>query len=285
MISFLFWNLMGNQADSWNHRADHLKTRIGRMARKYDVDVFLFAESAFDPGELVATLNLVQVGTYTEPQSNNEKIQLITRLPRDDVVSQFDSLDDRLTIRHLIGTKPQLLLAVLHFHSLVSWEKEDQMFEVMNLHEDIVRVEDKVGHRRTILAGDLNMNPFDAGVVAARGLNAVMTRQLAERGERTVARRTYRLFYNPMWGHFGDRTAGPPGTLYYSSAAHVDYFWHMFDQVLLRPELIGLLEQLNIIDSDGEESLLTDQGRPRRSVLSDHLPILVRLRAQSGRQS
>lgn len=153
----------------------------------------------------------------------------------------------------------------------------EQALEATHLHDDIERTEDVVGHQRTILVGDLNMNPFDSGVVGARALNAVMTRDLAEREERTVLHRSYRLFYNPMWGCFGDRTAGPPGTYFYSSSSQVAYQWNIFDQALLRPALMGALAELRILENDGSHSLLTARGRPRRADLSDHLPILFRL--------
>ena len=48
------------------------------------------------------------------------------------------------------------------------------------------------------------MNPFEHGVVAANGLNAVMARKVAARDTRTVLAHEYPFFYNPMWGHFGD---------------------------------------------------------------------------------
>jgi hypothetical protein len=56
-----------------------------------------------------------------------------------------------------------------------------------------------------VLVGDFNMNPFQEGVVAANGLNAVMARRVAARRRtRVVQEREYPFFYNPMWGHFGD---------------------------------------------------------------------------------
>lgn len=138
-----------------------------------------------------------------------------------------------------------------------------------------MQTEDVVGHQRTVLIGDLNMNPFDKGLVGAQALNAVMTRDLARREERIVANRAYRLFYNPMWGCFGDQTPGPPGTYFYSASG--GYFWNIFDQVLLRPALMDCLVELRIVDEDGQDSLLTERGRPRAAELSDHLPLLVRL--------
>ncbi|MBI2808325.1 MAG: hypothetical protein HYX68_25335 [Planctomycetes bacterium] len=54
----------------------------------------------------------------------------------------------------------------------------------------------------------------------------------------------------------------------------------MFDQVLVRPELMDRLDDLRILDSDGEVSFLNHAGRPDRNTASDHLPILFRLRIE-----
>jgi hypothetical protein len=123
------------------------------------------------------------------------------------------------------------------------------------------------------------MNPFESGLVSANGLNAVMDRSVAARGERTVQGTVHPFFYNPMWSRFGDGSPGPSGTYYRDSGEHVTFFWNMFDQVLLRPELLARFrsEDLEILDSDGDASLLTPKGRPSRTKASDHLPVLFRL--------
>ncbi len=123
------------------------------------------------------------------------------------------------------------------------------------------------------------MNPFESGVVGAAGLHAVMTKQIASKGRRTVSGKQYPFFYNPMWSCFGDRTAGPPGTYYYDRAEHVCYFWNVFDQVLLRPELLDRFpsEELRILTEDGDRSLLSASGLPDKAAGSDHLPVLFKL--------
>jgi hypothetical protein len=196
------------------------------------------------------------------------------------VVDQFnDATDGRLTVRRLTTpANTEILLAALHFQSQMAWTPEEQALQATVTQGDICRVEDVVGHQRTVLVGDLNLNPFDLGLVGAQALNAVMVRDLARAEERTVAGRTYRFFYNPMWGCFGDRTAGPPGTYFYQASSPRNYYWNLFDQVLLRPELMDSLDDLRILDSDGQESFLTGRGRPRSTDISDHLPILFRLK-------
>ncbi len=111
-----------------------------------------------------------------------------------------------------------------------------------------------------------------------RSSHAVMTKKLAEKGSRIVQGADYRFFYNPMWGFFGDRTAGPPGTYYRRAPSVAELFWHMLDQVLLRPALMNLLHDLAILDAVGGERLLTQPGElPRSALYSDHLPLAFRL--------
>ena len=85
-----------------------------------------------------------------------------------------------------------------------------------------------------------------------------------------------------MWGQFGDLTQGAAGTYYEHRTEHVSYFWNMFDQVLLRPELLPYFqnENLNILTHDGEMSLVSDSGLPDDTLASDHLPILFSLAEQ-----
>ena len=85
------------------------------------------------------------------------------------------------------------------------------------------------------------------------------------------------FFYNPMWGCFGDRTPGPPGSFYLGTSKPVNYFWNIYDQVLLRPGLVDALRDLAILDTDGSESLLTKAGLPQTSGGSDHLPLFFQL--------
>jgi len=177
-----------------------------------------------------------------------------------------------------VGRPPGILLVATHFVSKNHSSSSEQAMRAQEVAKEINRVEEGVGHERTIVVGDLNMNPFEDGVTGGLALHAVMTKALAGRVERIVGGIPRRFFYNPMWGHFGDRTAGPPGTYYHRSPADAELFWHMFDQVLLRPSVMGLLHGLSIIDSiDGESLLTKPAGLPRESAYSDHLPLTFNL--------
>lgn len=124
-----------------------------------------------------------------------------------------------------------------------------------------------------------SMNPFEPGMVAAAGLNCVPPRRLAERGVRTVQGREYRLFYNPMWSHFGDAARDTAGSYFYSRAEHVSYGWHIFDQVLIRPELAQHFDprKVEIVAGVCGNSLVHADGRPDGVACSDHLPVVFEL--------
>jgi hypothetical protein len=141
----------------------------------------------------------------------------------------------------------------------------------------------QTGHDRTAVVGDLNVNPFHDGMLDVRGLNAVWDRNTVKRKDPRrfgkIGPEAFPMFYNPMWSHLGDRTA-PSGTYYYDqSNPEVDPLWNIFDQVLIRRDLIDRfdVERLRILTTDGLVSLTTPDGRPDRDLASDHLPILFQL--------
>ena len=170
----------------------------------------------------------------------------------------------------------ELLIAAAHLPSKQDLSEESQVFEAVHFARLIEDAEKHCGHQRTVVIGDLNMNPFEAGMVAASGgLHAVGSRRVAERERRTVHQRPYGFFYNPMWAHFGDR-GETAGTYYYESGEPLCYFWNLFDQVLLRPALLDGFshEQVRIVTTIGTASLLRD-GCPDKEYVSDHLPVVV----------
>jgi hypothetical protein len=79
-----------------------------------------------------------------------------------------------------------------------------------------------------------------------------------------------------MWNLLGDATPGPPGTYYYNNSEPKVYFWNMFDQVLIRPQLVDKFngQTLAIVQSVGDISFLSESGTPNGDLASDHLPLI-----------
>jgi hypothetical protein len=269
MLTFLLWNL--NRQRPGHH--------LGRLVATHRVDVVILLESGYrSSGDILTLLNATADPIFHLPPTTTKPVTIVTRFS-----SRFTTPiheGPRLTIRRIaLPAREEFLLAATHFPSKLWMKDHSQAVECGNLARDIRAAEAAAGHTRTLLVGDLNMNPFDSGMIAAGSLNAVMTRQVAARGSRRVQRQDYPFFYNPMWGLFGDGSRGPAGTYYRDSAEHHDYFWHMFDQVLVRP---GLLQQfptdgVTILSDDGTDSLLNAKGLLDASCPSDHLPLLFKL--------
>jgi hypothetical protein len=82
-----------------------------------------------------------------------------------------------------------------------------------------------------------------------------------------------------MWNHFGDDSTGPSGTYFYERGEEIEYFWNIFDQLLLRPELTRFFDpsSLKIVTQVGAKSLAAKNGRPDKRTGSDHFPLVFEL--------
>lgn len=268
MTAFLFWNLKNKP----------LQEIISSIALSYDIDVFIFVEFSIDNYDLLEELDKNDLGEYFYAPGLCDKIHIFSRFNDDFIKPIYET--HNLSIRRLSlpGLK-DILIAITHFPSKRYWDEESQSVECIDLANSIRSVEIDVGHSRTILVGDFNMNPFETGLVSAAGLHAVMSRKIAERNKRTVQQKEYPFFYNPMWNFFGDSTMGPPGTYYYTTSTHKIFFWNIFDQLLVRPDLLNSFnnDDLMIITSTDNINLLNRNGFPNQKEYSDHLPIYFKL--------
>jgi len=230
------------------------------------------------PGSLLAALNSGGGTGFHLSTGVSKGVTVLTRFSREFLRPVFESNHISIS-RVALPPRSELLLAAVHMPSKLHSSGESQSFECIELARRIEQEEDRAGHQRTVLVGDMNMNPFEPGMVSSGGLHGVMSRKIAERATRIVQGREYRLFYNPMWGKFGDLESDTAGSYLYDNSQHVNYFWHIFDQVLLRPELASRFDsnQLSIVKSVGDRSLVRGDGRPDATLYSDHLPIVFEL--------
>jgi exonuclease III len=268
MITFLLWNI----------RKQPIQKTISKIALENKADIVLLLESDLHPTILLRELNPVGTAIYEySPSPVCEKVQIYSRIPSQYLIP-FDE-DERTTSRLLKLSHIEFLLIVFHGVSKTNFDEDSQSWEMGNLARFISSAENRAGHKKTILAGDLNMQPFENGVVSAGGLHAVMSRDIANKKSRIVQSREYTFFYNPMWGLYSNGDNRPPATYYYQSSNSKAYYWHMFDQVLIRPDLLAYFkdEELRILDHDGNNSLLNQNRVPNKSVFSDHLPLIFKL--------
>ncbi|MBI4817176.1 MAG: hypothetical protein HY791_13015 [Deltaproteobacteria bacterium] len=129
------------------------------------------------------------------------------------------------------------------------------------------------------MVGDLNMNPYDAGVLSSEALHAISSRFRAGRQSRIVQGRKRKFFHNPAWKLLAEQPNGVAGSYFHHGSGPNEAFWHLFDQVLVRPALIDRFdgESLRIVTGFGATSLVANEGLPDRQ-FSDHLPITFEIR-------
>ena len=264
-MNFLFWNCGRSR----------LGRTISKLAHQHEIDVIVLAEVTDTPAQLLAELNKNSSFLFDFSQGQCKKICMFTRFPGEWATPVHEA--SRYTIRRLcLPAKEEVLLVAAHLPSPLHLSESSRNASCADLAYDIRRVERQEQHTRTILVGDLNVNPFDAGAVNASGLHGVISRHIAAAGSRTVDGQDYPFFYNPMWSLYGDQTAGPPATYHYRAPGHNALFWHMYDQVMIRRDLIDGFNpnSLRIIDTDGFTSFLSKVGVPDKDKFSDHLPIV-----------
>ena len=273
-VSFLFWNIRRAQGTRF---FESLRRLAGR-----GIDVFIFAEPPEDDAKLLGAIGSGSGEKYYRVPSESKRLKLFSCLSDCDWADRFSGdLSSRITAHELTVTNhPSILLIGAHLHDPMRHSSEDRAEWARKLAVQIRQLERDADHARTILVGDLNMNPFDQGLVATTGLHALMTSSLTLSVQRMKSRREHRPFYNPMWSLLGDRLGRElqlrlvSGTYFHdNSQALASPFWQMFDQVLLQYDLIQSLVRLEILESDGQDLLISRSGRPRREAISDHLPL------------
>jgi len=267
MPVFLFWNL-GRKP---------LLREVSQFCQQYSVDVLVLAETKFPDVELQHHLKDKTGSVYIAPYNElSSRVKFFFRYPPESIRQVADSYG--LSIRELrppLG-KP-ILLAGVHLSSKLHADREEQTAQARLAVQMIEEAELNLGHERTLVIGDFNMNPFEGGLVDADSFHGVMAQSTAKKGSRQVRQVERKYFYNPMWGKFGDGSSGPPGTYYYRSTKNRAFFWNMFDQAIIRSDLLPSFEKgrLEVLTEINDCQLL---GNDKISdEFSDHLPIMIEL--------
>lgn len=124
--------------------------------------------------------------------------------------------------------------------------------------------------RENVVAGDLNVPPFDEVILSGDGLRS-------NRSLRWVSDRASgidRSLFNATWAILG-RHDDACGTLYRSDVGH-DGPWYAVDQIMMSARLVGSAHDAKVIDRVSGNRLRNSGpvGMPNRKVGSDHLPIV-----------
>ena len=266
----------------WNTGRQSIASIVALASQQYGLDLILLAECR-DPNSILMELNRSTDRPFIHQKREAGCIDIFCRFP----IGNLDILGDhhRMSFLHLrppIGN--DILVTAVHLPSKRNMQDSNQTFHCTRLIRKVGEFESRLGHGRTVVVGDFNINPFEDGLIAAEGFHASPSRHIAKRKSRIVQNTAYTFFYNPMWAHFGDRAEGPPGTYYYNGSNSTNIYWNMFDQVLIRPDLLDQFddESVHILTKINDTALMSEKGTPN---ISDHFPIMFALNlleAQNG---
>jgi len=269
-INFLFWNTCNNL----------LINEINEIVEENNIDVILLVE--YDTGNSLLSQNLKSNLGVDFFDNNIGRIFKGFKL-----VSKFDSKqysvkeeDSRYIIFTFEIANVSIIIGVCHLPSkLYLHGDSDRRLMLQNFIEDIEESEDKTKNNKVILVGDFNYDPFEDSFVSLDGINTTMSKDVALTSKRKASKREAAFFYNPMWSFFGDNGKGKVnGTYYWNSNRNINYYWHIHDQVLVRPELIPNFSEDDLdILSETSNYKFTRKGKDGIQKIdyniSDHLPI------------
>lgn len=272
MVTFVSWNL-GKQIST---------EYIVRVATYRKVDCFLVAGNASLLGSILDAL-----GRGWECLSEYSGRPETAVIARQGVVSLegpvISALNQRLQILPLSSRHGEpMLLAHAYLRDPCSFPTETMLREAraaeraMTIANCLRDAEETTGIRRTILAGDLRVDPHHSSVVGVLGLNATEPYELTVQPKIRNESGSRRRFVNPMANRVGKREGEPVGTDFILCSPNGPS-WHIYNQVLLRPELSHSLREIEILANDGRELLVTPDGLPDCSRGIHHLPVLWRL--------
>lgn len=273
-MKFLFWNI---------EKKSSCFDVIVDLVRDEAFDVIAIAELPIGQEENLLTRLQVEDSNYLKLIATTpEKVFVYYKKSTTQLKNQFN--EGKVAIKKVTSNKGTIIsyVSFLHLDSKVNCSDEELAERINTISRSVQNFEEDPDIEKGILllCGDLNMNPFEKGMIKANGLNAVMDCSIAKKGSRTIQGTSYRYFYNPMWGFLGDLGKGDvSGTYYYNPSYHIQYFWNLYDQVLLRPEAIPYfdMDSLRIITKSSHYQLLKNSGIIDDNLYSDHLPITFTL--------
>lgn len=263
-MNFLYWNI--------NNK--NIIEPLIKIVNENSIDVIILSEINISQSELLVELNKNLHQKFSLPYSPVADPLILTKLSRNSIEIIYDN--NNISVRRVSPPIGKVfLLFIVHLPSKLHQKTEDQILNSTEVIRIIEEFEDKMANRRSIIVGDFNMNPFEQGVIGASGFHAILDKERAKRRSRIVGGREKLFFYNPMWKQYSNVYPKTPGTFYYYKSTQVNYFWNIFDQVIIRPDLLHIFDdnQVTILTEFAGSSLLNSKQLPDAKKFSDHLPI------------
>ncbi len=271
----------------WNVRKQPLSGLVVRLVQEHGVDVLLLIERPNSERELLQVLGTV--ANFTKVPSQ-EGFGLYTRLGGGAFqrITPPEPNEQTDYWRFRLSGAVSISLVAIHGPDRYNTpDDSDRRFFFSRFHENIKGVEAAVQHKRTLVFGDFNVNPFEESLGGLQGLHAISVKEVGGKPFREVGGVHHEFFFNPMWSCYGGTRNRPQATYYFTKSREHEIYWHMIDQVVLRPDLLPFFveNRLRILNRAGPFDLVTRSGHPDKTNASDHLPILFHLTRRRRRSS
>lgn len=266
-MNILFWNI--NKKDTF------IKT-IAEIVREENIDIVAFAE--FPQGSDAAfERELVRVSSsfkHLEPVTPG-KVEIFYKAGVVDISYAYNGRRITIDRVHSRIDHEDYYFAFCHLKDSLITDKKQLPGYARHTVREIVDFEKEYRSKRTIVCGDFNMDPYEPSMLEHDGFNAMLTSAIAMKHQRNVEGQSFEMFYNPMWGLYGDLYAQDVAdTYYYAPGQPIQPYWHIIDQVILRPDVIPVFDksQLKIV-AKGQNYNLLNRNDNISDLYSDHLPI------------
>ena len=263
----------------WNTFRKALHEEILCLTEEHNCNLIITLENTGEDSRLVNSLRYL--GAFEQANIKFNKAKLFYDKPIISIEELHNHLRYGIYRLNLLDDY-SILCCIVHFPSKLHWgDPTDYWGLCANLRSDIERIELEFGTKRSFIVGDFNMNPFEKGITNTSGLNNVSVKSIAKNRIRKIHGREYTVFYNPMWNFFGESSKGKvPGTFFYNTSKYLNHYWNMYDQLMIRPEL------LEFFDEDNFDILHKVQGKSLlkkirnidvvNNSISDHLPLFIK---------
>ena len=265
-MKYLFWN---------THNNKNINSVLCDLVIENRISIVILAEYDADIMELVELVHSYGVPMKQIPTVGCDRIKMIGE--------ESASVDPATHTDHAAFQviNGNIILCALHLNSQIYKDhKARREIYIQHIVRDMLKLEDDIGVRNTVVVGDFNLDPYEEGCASARFFHGIPFYEEIRGDSRVVAGETFYLFYNPMWNFLGDFKK-PYGTYYHGSSDSDNLYWHLFDQVIIRPGLRRRFvdSNLKIITETATRSLLNKQNHPDSNI-SDHLPITFEIREE-----
>ena len=263
-MKYLFWN---------THKNEKINSVLCDLIIENGISIVVLAEYAADINELIQMLDIKGVSMQQYPTIGCDRIHIVGYVG---ICIEPQLHADHWTIQVVDSNN---ILCCVHLNSQIySDHAEKREIDIEQIIDDVVKLEDELGVRNTIIVGDFNINPYDKSCISARYFHGIPVYEEAKRESRTISGKEFSMFYNPRWNFLGDFSE-PYGTYFYGSSFTVNPYWNVYDQVIIRPALRQRFvdKSLRIITKTEQISLLDEKKHPNLAI-SDHLPITFEIR-------